>query len=164
MQEEVEQKTVNLVVTIGKTALREGFRQAEKHMDENKRRQRDEKGANGTNTRGRQSVKQLVGQNQGVTSIDIAELGLKDFKKYAGKYGVDYAVVKDASAMPTKYSIFFKARDADAITGLMREYTAKRLKIHTKGRPSILAKLQKFKEIIAKMPGKAREKRKEQER
>ena len=33
MQEEVEQKTVNLVVTIGKAALREGFRQAEKQME-----------------------------------------------------------------------------------------------------------------------------------
>ena len=108
--------------------------------------------------------KQLVGQNQGVTSIDIAELGLKDFKKYARKYGVDYAVVKDTSTTPTKYSIFFKARDADAIAGLMREYTAKRMKIKKQSRPSILAKLQNFKEIVAKMPGRAREKRKEQER
>ena len=163
MQEEVEHKTVNLVVTIGKAALREGFRQAEKQMDEVKRRHR-EKNANSPGIRGRQSVKQLVGQNQGVTSIDIAELGLKDFKKYARKYGVDYAVVKDTSTTPTKYSIFFKARDADAIAGLMREYTAKRMKIKKQSRPSILAKLQKFKEIVAKMPGRAREKRKEQER
>ena len=80
MQEEVEQKTVNLVVTIGKAALREGFRQAEKQMDEVKRRHR-EKNANCPGIRGRQSVKQLVGQNQGVTSIDIAELGLKDFRR-----------------------------------------------------------------------------------
>ena len=34
----------------------------------------------------------------------------------ARKYGVDYAVKKDRSSSPPKYLIFFKGRDADALT------------------------------------------------
>ena len=116
------------------------------------------------NPKGKMSVKTLLRKDQGAQAIDISELGLGDFKRIANKYGVDFAIVKSRHLDPPKYTVFFKARDADAINNVVAEYTAKRLKIKTKGRPSILAKLQKFKEIVAKMPGRAREKRKEQER
>ena len=59
------------------------------------------------------------------------------------------------------------AKDADAITSVLKEYSDrlnKRKKEAGKERPSILNKLKKFKEIVANAPLKHREKRKEQER
>ena len=41
---------------------------------------------------GKQSVKELIGQGQGVTNIDIAKTDLKGFEKVARKYGIDYAI------------------------------------------------------------------------
>ena len=39
-----------------------------------------------------------------------------DFQKIAKKYGVDFAVVKDKNVNPPVYTIFFKAKDMDAVT------------------------------------------------
>ena len=74
---------------------------------------------------------------------------IRDFERIARKYGVDYAVKKDRSASPPKYLIFFKARDADALTAAFTEYTGKKVKKAEKTeRPSVLAKLAQFKELL----------------
>ena len=70
--------------------------------------------------KGKQTVKQLIGQNQGVSNIEINDPSIRDFERIARKYGVDYAVKKDRSTSPPKYLIFFKARDADALTAAFR--------------------------------------------
>ena len=57
-------------------------------------------------------VKDLVGQNQGVSNMEIARTDLKGFERVTRKYGVDYAIRKDPSQDPTRYIVFFKARDA----------------------------------------------------
>ncbi len=57
---------------------------------------------------GKQTVKQLIGQNQGVSNIEITDPSIKEFEKIARKYGVDYAVKKDRSSSPPKYLIFFQ--------------------------------------------------------
>ena len=73
----------------------------------------------------------------------------REKKRIARKYGVDYAVKKDRSASPPKYLIFFKARDADALTAAFTEYTGKKVKKAEKTeRPSVLAKLAQFKELL----------------
>ena len=51
-------------------------------------------------SKGKQTVKQLVGQNQGVSNIEITDPSIKEFEKIARKYGVDYAVKKDRSTSP----------------------------------------------------------------
>ena len=117
--------------------------------------------------KGKQSVKELIGQGQGVSSMDIGDSGIKDFKKIANKYGVDFAIVKDKNADPPLYTVFFKAKDADAIKQILKEYAAKQMKKKEKAtekKPSILQKLKKFKEKVASMPRKDKERRKEQER
>ena len=99
--------------------------------------------------KGKQTVKQLIGQNQGVSNIEINDPSIRDFERIARKYGVDYAVKKDRSASPPKYLIFFKARDADALTAAFTEYTGKKVKKAEKTeRPSVLAKLAQFKELL----------------
>ena len=37
---------------------------------------------------GKQTVKQLIGQNQGVSNIEITDPSIKEFEKIARKYGV----------------------------------------------------------------------------
>lgn len=62
---------------------------------------------------------------------------------------MDYAVKKDRSTAPPKYLIFFKGRDADALTAAFTEYTGKKVKKAEKTeRSSVLAKLNQFKELV----------------
>lgn len=96
---------------------------------------------------GKQSVKQLVGQDQGVTNIEITDKNIKGFERIARKYGVDFALKKDKTGEIPKYLVFFKARDADALTAAFKEFTAKTDR--KKERPSVLQKLHKFKELLA---------------
>ncbi len=114
-------------------------------------------------TEGKQSVKTLIKKGQGVTSIPLDDDGLKDFQRIAKKYGVDFAVVKDKSKDPPIYTLFFKARDTDAISKILDDCTARQLK-KGKERPSVLEKLQKFKEKVAEIPKKVFEKKKVMER
>jgi len=94
---------------------------------------------------GKQTVKQLVGQGVGVQNTEITNKNIKSFEHIARKYGVDYALKKDPSA--GKYLVFFKARDADALNAAFAEYTAKTLK-RGKRKPSLLAQLNHFKEVV----------------
>lgn len=115
-------------------------------------------------TTGKQSVKTLIRQGQGVSSIPLADEGLKDFQKIAKKYGVDFAVVKDKEASPSVYTVFFKAKDTDAITRILQDYSAKQVKKPSVEKTSVLEKLKKFKEIVAAIPKKVAEKKKERSR
>ena len=96
---------------------------------------------------GKQTVKQLVGQNQGVANIEITDKNIRDFDRVARKYGVDYALKKDKSGEIPKYLVFFKARDGDALTAAFKEYTAKTER--KKERPSVLQTLRRLKEQAA---------------
>ncbi len=79
----------------------------------------------------------------------ITDKNIKDFERVARKYGVDFALKKDRSRDTPKYLVFFKARDADALTAAFKEYTA--ITDQKKARPSVLQKLQKFKEQIVSL-------------
>ena len=148
MQEEVENRTLTLIVSGTKFTGRLFKAAISKYMAHrrekklNKQRGRDSP----VTPKGKQTVKQLIGQNQGVSNIEITDPSIKAFEKIARKYGVDYAVKKDRSCSPPKYLIFFKARDADALTCAFSEYTNRKMK--TIQRPSVLAKLNQFKELI----------------
>ena len=164
MQEEVENKSVRLAVNTSKLSARaivKGLSMYVRHRMNVKAKKAVKKKEKPV---GKQTVKELIGQNQGVSSMPIGDTGLGDFQKIAKKYGVDFAVVKDKPAQPTKYTIFFKARDADAITQVLQAYSAKQIKKKFQNRPSVLKALKKFKEIVANMPKRVKEKRKEQER
>ncbi len=110
---------------------------------------------------GKQTVKELVGQNQGVSNIEINDPSIKDFERIARKYGVDYAIKRDRSSDPPKFLVFFKSRDADALTSAFNEYAGKKVK--QASRPSVLQRLASFKELV-KNTVVNREKRRERER
>jgi len=97
--------------------------------------------------KGQQTIKQLVGQGQGVTNIEISDNNIKSFESIARKYGVDFAVVKDASENPPKHLVFFKAKDTDAITAAFREYSAEQLS-RSAEKPSMLGMLRDLMEKV----------------
>ena len=103
----------------------------------------------------KQSVRQLVGQNQGVSSVEITDQNIKSFERTARKYGVDFALKKDRSVSPPKYLVFFKARDNDALTAAFTEYTAKTLR-HTE-KPSLLAQLKNLTALTRSAPARAKD-------
>ena len=151
MQEEVENRTLTLIVSGTKFTGRLFKAAISKYMAHRREKKLEkQRGRDSPVTpKGKQTVKQLIGQNQGVSNIEINDPSIKDFERIARKYGVDYAVKKDRSASPPKYLIFFKARDADALTAAFSEYTQKKLKKADRSeRPSVLAKLAQFKELL----------------
>ena len=140
MQEEVEQRTVTLAISTSKMTANVLKSAISKYLAYRKEKKRE----GPVKPCGKQSVKQLVGQDQGVSNIEITDKNIKDFERIARKYGVDFALKKDKTGDIPKYLVFFKARDADALTAAFKEYTAKTDR--KKERPSVLQKLRKFKE------------------
>lgn len=102
-----------------------------------------------THHHGKQTVKQLVRQDAGIQNIEITDKNIRSFERVARKYGIDYALKKDPGA--GRYLVFFKARDTDALNAAFAEYTAKTLK-RNKSKPSVLARLAHFKEVIRNRP------------
>lgn len=151
MQEEVENRTVNLAISTTKLTVRailSGYRKYQAHHAKSKAPKQTE------TPHGKQTVKELVGQGQGVSSIPLAKTKLRDFHKVAQKYGIDYAITKDKTQQPARYLVFFKAKDADALNAAFREFMAKTL--GRKKAASVLGELEQEKSRIA--PEKTREK------
>lgn len=149
MQEEVENRAVTLVISATKLTGRLLKAAILKYLASRKEKRLQKARAAPEKPTGKQTVKQLIGQNQGVSNIEINDPSIKDFERIARKYGVDYAVKKDRSTSPPKYLIFFKARDADALTAAFSEYTQRKVKKADRSeRPSVLAKLAQFKELL----------------
>ena len=146
MQEEVDSKTVALVINSAKLTGRLFIAAIRKFLEHNKNK-------NAVIPHGKQTVKQLIGQNQGVTTFESNDIDVKGFERYARKYGVDYAIkrVRDDTGK-AKFIVFFKGRDKDAIDTAMREYVAKAMSPEKK--PSIQKKLQ---EMGAKVQNKVLE-------
>ena len=137
MQEDIEHRAVTLAINAGKMTGRT-FRNALAkllHFLKNKHQQHKH-----VKPRGKQSVKKLIGQNQGVTRVDLShDDDVKQFEHVARKYGVDYAITKVKGEKP-RYLIFFKARDNDALTAALEEYTAQRMR--GKDKQALHSKLQ----------------------
>ena len=155
MQEEVEIRTVNLMISTSKLTGRTlvaAFRKYCQHRAKVK----------SEGDHGKMTVEKLIRKDQGAQQIDIAKSGIKDFERVLNKYGVDYAIRKDVSQEPPRFMVFFKARDADVLTAAFKEYSAK-LACKEK-RPSVLKALAHLKDLAKSIPAKTREKKQERER
>ena len=156
MQEEVENKTLTLVINGTKFTGRLLKAAISKYMaHRNAKKQEKQQSRNApVQYKGKQTVKQLTNQNQGVSSIDFHDKDIRRFERIARKYGVDYAVRRDRSATPPKYLIFFKGRDTDAINAAFQEYLGQ--KVRRASRPSVLEKLERFKGLVRNTAEKVR--------
>ena len=153
MQEEVEQRVVTLIVNCTKLTEQELRKALSKLLAQMKTHRQTKQ------PHGKMTVKKLAAQNRGLQSVEVSDQNIGSFKKIARKYGIDFAPYKAKGQ--DRYLVFFKAQDADAMTAAFKEYTAKTVKQHS--RPSVLAKLAQFKELMQSM-GMKREKKKELER
>ena len=120
MQEELEHRTVTLMVSSGKFTGKT-LKSAMMHfLNYSKHKVQEHKAVV---PHGKQTVKQLVGQNAGVENVEIGDdINLRSFNRIARKYGVDYAVKKVEKDGKPQFLVFFKSRDKDAITSAMKEY------------------------------------------
>ncbi len=94
MQEEVTQRTVALCVEA--TRLSAGMLQQamKKVLDEM------QKGVTDHKTKlhhGKQTLRQLMKHNTGVSNIEITDQNIRAFSATAKKYGIDFALKKDTS-------------------------------------------------------------------
>ena len=155
MQEEVESRTLTLAINGTKFTGRMLKAAVAKFMAY----RRSHKAAKAyVHPKGKQTVRQLTRQGQGVHTMEIADENLRQFERIARKYGVDYAVRRDKDAVPPRFLLFFKGRDADAITAAFKEFmTARERKSE---RPSVL---QKLRELVP-VAGAQKEKKRELER
>ena len=147
MQEEVESRTVTLAISTTRMTANVLKSAISKYLAYRKEKKVEKARAGPVKPCGKQTVKQLVGQNEGVANIEITDRNIRDFDRVARKYGVDYALKKDKSGEIPKYLVFFKARDGDALTAAFKEYTAKTER--KRERPSVLQTLRRLKEQAA---------------
>ncbi len=120
MQEEVTQRTVALCVETSKMTASLLQKAMKKVLAEMKNKK-------GQLHHGKQTIRQLMKHNTGVSNIEITDQNIKAFTATAKKYGIDFAVKKDTSGEIPRYLVFFKGRDADVITAAFREFSAKNL-------------------------------------
>ncbi len=139
MQEEVTQKTIALVIKTAK--LDANVLKAAMRMYLNHRKQKAQK------THGKTSVKKLVGEGVGVSSIEVTDGNIKSFERVAKKYNVGFAIKKDKTCEPPKYLVFFKGKDADAIAQAFKEFVYGNEK--KKGKVSVREKLKHFKDAVS---------------
>ena len=120
MQEEVTGKSVALIVDGARMSEQVLEKAVQAYLDAQKNKQPKI-------YRGKQSLKHLAQQNVGLASIEISDKNIKAFTQVAKKYHVDFALKKDTTADHPRYLVFFKSRDADAITAAFQEFTAKKV-------------------------------------
>ena len=156
MQEEVENRTLTLAVNGTKFSGRLLKAAVCKYMAHRKEVKQQKNRDGPVVPHGKQSVKQLVGQGQGVSNIELTDPSIRDFERIARKYGVDYAIKRDRSSDPPRFLIFFKGRDNDAITAAFQEYANQKVK--KASRPSVMKRLEAFRDMVVDSADKVRKK------
>ena len=137
MQEEIENKSVTLIINSSKLTARTLATAFMKFLRYSKGKLKEH---HDVKPQGKQTVKELIAQNQGVEKTELADKAeVKTFDHIAKQYGVDYAIKKDKTGEIPRYLVFFKARDADALTAAFTEYTGKKAK--AKEKPSVIQML-----------------------
>lgn len=161
MQEEVEQKTVNLAVTTTKVSARTIITALRWYMAHHDAKKMQKAAKNEGPAKGKQSVKDLVKSGATTDSIDMSKTSLKDFEKILKKNGVDYAIKKDKSQAPPKYILFFKAKDDAVLKQALKDYAVNEQA--KKDKQSVKEKLKAEKEK-AKTERKEKSKQKKKEK
>ena len=150
MQEDLEQRTVSVSIQAAKLSgrvLRAAIAAVLQKMEQERTMPRV----------GRNSMKRLTYKDPGANTIEVSGR-IRSFERYARKHQVRYHIEKELGTDPPKWTVYFKANQADALTAAFKEYTKKDLTRST--RPSLLTQLHKFKELAQSL-GRDRVKNKE---
>lgn len=137
MQEDIEQRTISVTVQATKLSgrvLKAAIAAVLQKMEQERN----------TPKVGRNSMKRLTARDPGANTIEVTGR-IRSFERYARKHQVRYHIEKEVGSDPPKWTVYFKANQADALTAAFKEYTQKDL-ARTQ-RPSLLSQLHKFKEL-----------------
>lgn len=93
MQDEVNEKTIALYIKTGKLTA-QTLQKAMKAILSKGKKELSKP------PQGKQSLKQLMKQNAGVSNIEITKDNIKAFESTAKKYGIDFALKKDTTEPP----------------------------------------------------------------
>ena len=140
MQEEVTGKAVALIIDGAKMSEQVLEKALQKFLEAQKNK-------SPKIHRGKQTLKQLAEQNAGLANIEISDRNIKAFTHVAKKYHVDFALKKDTTAEQPRYLVFFKSRDADAITAAFQEFASRKMGRDEK--PSVRERLAQAREQAA---------------
>lgn len=147
-EEEVSRRTVALTVNASKLTARV-LAQA---LQTAARKIRQERQAHKT-PYGKQTVRQLMGHGEATSSIPVDAPAL--FDRAARRWNVDYAFYQTE---PGKYLLFFKSKQADAITACMSDYSRRVLKQSRSRRAPVLERLKRAQERARRQPQRERTK------
>ena len=137
VQEDIEQRTISVTVQASKLTgrvLKAAIAAVLQKMEQERN----------TPKVGRNSMKRLTARDPGANTIEVTGR-IRSFERYARKHQVRYHIEKEVGTDPPKWTVYFKANQADALTAAFKEYTRKDL-ARTQ-RPSLLSQLHKFKEL-----------------
>ncbi len=137
MQEEVDEKTLALIISGGKITaniLKNALLKVLQKMDEKNRIRETElrevkkelkvkTEAQKANRPGKRSLNSMMRDGSQLSNIEVTDSNIRSFEKVARRYGITYSLKKDRSANPPKYLVFFRAKDVDVMTAAFREYT-----------------------------------------
>lgn len=98
MQEDIDHRSITLVINGSKLTGRMLRKAIAKLLSYLKHKHQEHKSVI---PHGKQTVKQLIDQNQGVSNMEIADDGIKDFERIARKYGVDFAIQRVDGSIPS---------------------------------------------------------------
>ncbi len=165
MQDEVGNKSVNFAVNSTKMTARTIIRAIRWYMiNHNQKKIREEMHQNFKE--GKQSVKDLLKAGVSTDKIELPDGSARRFCKTAKKLGVDYAIRKDKTSKPTRYMVFFKAKDTEVLSQVVKEFEAKNNEKQKKQsvREQLRAEKQKANEKAKKLKDKSKKVKKRKER
>lgn len=117
MQEDIEQRTMSVTVQAAKLSgrvLKAAIAAALQKMEHSRN----------TPKVGRNSMKRLTARDPGASTIEVTGR-IRSFERIAKKHEVRYHIEKDPGTDPPKWTVYFKANQADALTAAFKEYTRK---------------------------------------
>lgn len=157
MQEDIENKSLTLIINANKLTARALATAFMKFLRYSKNKIHEHQNVK---PQGKQSVKQLIAQNQGVENTELADKNeAKSFDRYARQYGVDYAIQKGFSQDgKPRYILYFKARDRSAINQAMAAYSVGWAKQQKQERASGEPALDPARETLGKKMERIRQK------
>ena len=153
MQEDIENRSLTLMINSSKLTARTLATAFTKFLRYTRNKVKEH---HDVKPQGKQTIKELIAQNQGVEKTELADKEeVKTFDRIAKQYGVDYAIKKGISPEgKQRYILFFKARDRSAIDQAMSAYAADYMKKHKREHPPIETVLDPLREM---MPGRKKE-------
>jgi hypothetical protein len=136
VQDEINDKSFTLGAQVGEVTANELRNVADRLLSELKGDRLNPMDKSAELRHGKMTMKQLAKHNAGLSSIELKDPNLRLLHKTMRRNGIDFAPVKDGKG---RYTLFFKGRDADALTHALSQYTRKLTE--RASRPSIGATL-----------------------